>query len=209
MRDGYNICNPNTLAALDPKNCPPDTIPSPNGEGCSIDQSSKNFTANKNNVSAFDEAVVRASQQYGIPPERIRAIIIAESSGDPSETHQDIDGKSSYGLMQVRPDTARALDPNLKNLTDDQIAERLRDPSYNINLGTKYYAQLMEKYHDPSLSSAAYNGGPGANNPSKNCPGMRRWQCEWDDDAHTTPNQGYKVTRDYVTKTNAMEPLLK
>ena len=146
----------------------------------------------------------------GVETNRARAIIQAESSGNPNAIHKDIDGQSSYGLMQIRPDTARLYDPSLKGLSDAEIGQKLmNDPKYNIDLGTKYYNNLYQKYGDYTLASAAYNGGPMANKPSVNCPGSYRWQCGWDNNEHTLPNEraghpGYGPTRRYVNNINSV-----
>ncbi len=133
----------------------------------------------------------------------IKAVIQAESSGNSNAIHLDRDGQSSYGLMQVRPDTAKNYDPELKGLTNAQIGEKLKNPDYNIKIGTAYLEDLAAKYNgDLNKVIAAYNGGPGANGPSRDCPGSLRWQCGWDNQAHTVPNTGYAVTRDYVVKVN-------
>ncbi len=134
-------------------------------------------------------------------PNLVKAIVQAESGGDPNATHLDKDGQSSYGLMQVRPDTAKNYDPDLKGLTDAQIGEKLKNPDYNMKIGTAYLGDLAAKYNgDQDKVVAAYNGGPGANGPSRDCPGSLRYQCEWDNQAHTVSNTGYAVTRNYVIK---------
>lgn len=105
----------------------------------------------------------------------------------------------ALGLMQIMPDTARGLDPSLSGLSDLDIRIKLEDPTYNIQLGTRLYANLYEQYNgDLPKVYAAYNGGPTANEPSENCAGQLKWQCAWDDSAHTVPNTGYAETRNYV-----------
>ncbi len=139
----------------------------------------------------------------GVDSNLVKAIIQAESSGNKNAIHVDKDGKASYGLMQVRPDTAKRYDSTLANLSDAQIGEKLKDPDYNVKLGTAYLQDLASKYNgDLDKVIAAYNGGPGANKSSRDCPGSMRWQCEWDNTAHTIPNTGYRVTRNYVVKVN-------
>ena len=145
----------------------------------------------------------------GVEPARVAAIIQAESSGNPNAFNSENDSKGSYGLMQVRADTARLYDPHgTVGLSDVQIGDKLiSDPKYNINIGTKYYADLRQKYGDPALASAAYNGGPLANKPSVNCPGMKRWQCQYDNNEHTLLNEraghpGYGPTRKYIQNIN-------
>lgn len=133
----------------------------------------------------------------------VKAIIQAESSGNPNAIHLDKDGQFSYGLMQVRPDTAKNYDPSLQGLTDAQIGEKLKNPDYNATIGTAYLEDLAAKYNgNLDKVIAAYNGGPGANGPSRDCPGSLRWQCGWDNQSHTIPNQGYEVTRKYVKAVN-------
>lgn len=148
---------------------------------------------------------VRGANLNGVEPNRVKAIINAESSGNPNAINRDTDGQVSCGLMQVRPDTARIYDPSAKNLSDEQVCQKLRDdPNYNVDVGTHYYSDLYRKYGSHDLAAAAYNGGPMANKPSVNCPGSYRWQCEWDNNEHTLPNEGYRETRNYVRNINSV-----
>ena len=149
------------------------------------------------------QEVQQASDIGGVNPNLVKAIIQAESSGNSNAVHLDKDGQYSYGLMQVRSDTAKNYDPALRGLTNEQIGERLKDPDYNIKIGTAYLNDLAAKYSgDLDKVIAAYNGGPGANGPSRDCPGSLRWQCQFDNPAHTITNTGYAVTRNYVVKVN-------
>jgi hypothetical protein len=178
--------------ALDQDNPPATT-------NCPINQNATNAVNNATNLNGVDKA-------------RVIAIIQAESSGNTNATHQDVDGKSSYGLMQIRVGTARQLDPSgTSGLTDAQVGQKLMsDQNYNINLGTKYYSDLVTRYNgDTTKAHAAYNGGPMANNPSANCPGQARWQCVWDSNGcygttntNCTPNTGYAPTRTYISNIN-------
>jgi hypothetical protein len=131
----------------------------------------------------------------------LQALMAKESGGNVNASG----GAGESGLMQLMPGTARELDPALRNLSDAQIRERLKDPEYNMQLGVQNYANMHRQFNgDTALTLAAYNGGPGANDPSQNCDGLRRWQCEWDNDEHTDRNEGYEVTRNYVLDISAM-----
>ncbi|MEK7630672.1 MAG: transglycosylase SLT domain-containing protein [Patescibacteria group bacterium] len=203
FRDGVNICGADGSDLLN------------GNEG--LHQEAK--SASMADLARYESVINALAAQYGVDPDRIRAIIAAESSGNENATHQDRDGKSSYGLMQVRMDTACQIDPPLCSLSPAEARERLSAPSYNLEMGIAYYKQMLNKYGgDETLASAAYNGGPGANNNSTNCPGQLRWQCEWDDDpavsgtcnssvstAGCKRNTGYQVTRDYTGKLNDLE----
>lgn len=78
-------------------------------------------------------------------PPLIRAIIDVESKGKPAAKS----GKGATGLMQLLPSTAEALGVDPK------------DPAQNIEGGTKYLAQMKEKFKNEKLALAAYNWGPG------------------------------------------------
>jgi hypothetical protein len=168
-------------------------------EGYSLSSASGNANCN----SQLDNYLLGANLN-GIDPIRVKAIIQAESSGNPNAVNQDSDGKYSYGLTQIRADTARIYDSSLSGMTDDQIGDKLiNDPQYNINIGAKYYSDLLKKYNgDATLAHAAYNGGPLANKSSIDCLGMKRWQCQWDNVSHTVPNTGYNPTRTYINNIN-------
>jgi hypothetical protein len=88
-----------------------------------------------------------ASQAHGVPVEEIRAIIGTESSFNPKARSK----KGAGGLMQLMPRTAAEL-----GVTDPD------DPAQNIEAGTRYYKQQLEKYGgDKAKALAAYNWGPG------------------------------------------------
>jgi soluble lytic murein transglycosylase-like protein len=88
-----------------------------------------------------------AADKYGLPRRLVRSVISKESDFQP----QAVSPKGAIGLMQLMPATAQALgaDP--------------RDPAQNVDAGTRYLRDLLEKY-DGGLwhALAAYNAGPGA-----------------------------------------------
>ena len=88
-----------------------------------------------------------AADRYGLPRELVRSVIAAESGFEA----QAVSPKGAVGLMQLMPSTARSLGVNPK------------DPAQNVDAGTRYLRDLLEKY-DGRLwhALAAYNAGPGA-----------------------------------------------
>lgn len=157
---------------------------------------------------APDAEIALAGQAAGLTPEQIKnlqALNRVESAGCTNE----VSPVGALGCMQIMPETAKMYDPSLRSLSDAQLRDKLlNDDAYNIQLGAKIYADLTQRYNgDERLVHAAYNGGPGANAPSSDCPGLRRWECEWDEpgcygtsNTSCTPNTGYIETRNYVQK---------
>ncbi len=120
----------------------------------------------------------------------IASVIYKESRGNPTATS----GVGAVGLMQLMPMTAQQYGLNPSERTD---------PEKNINAGVKYLAALKARYRADELVLAAYNGGDVAVEDSSDCPGQKKYQCLWDNAAHSVRNTGYQQTRDYVTKVTA------
>jgi len=88
-----------------------------------------------------------AADRYGLPRELVRSVMAAESGFQP----QAISPKGAIGLMQLMPGTAQVLgaDPY--------------DQAQNVDAGTRYLRDLLEKYnYGLRHALAAYNAGPGA-----------------------------------------------
>ncbi len=62
----------------------------------------------------------------------------------------------AVGLMQVEPTTARKLARQLKVR---YARARLTDPGYNLQLGSRYLANLIQAFGTPEAALAAYNAG--------------------------------------------------
>jgi soluble lytic murein transglycosylase-like protein len=88
-----------------------------------------------------------AADRYGLPRQLIRSVMAAESG-----FHVEaLSPKGAIGLMQLMPGTAQSLgvDPH--------------DPAQNVDAGTRYLRDLLEKYQGGLRHAlAAYNAGPGA-----------------------------------------------
>jgi len=104
---------------------------------------------------ASQDGVVPQARQAGIDPSWAYAIARAESAWM-SDAHSGADAR---GLMQLVPETAAQV--ARKNGLDWAGGESLYDPAVNIELGTRYLAQMAARFGGaPWLASAAYNAGP-------------------------------------------------
>jgi hypothetical protein len=91
-------------------------------------------------------AVNAASGRYRIDPDLVNSVIRAESG---FKVHA-VSPKGAQGLMQLMPQTASNLG-----------VSNAFDPNANVDGGTRYLRELLEKYNfDLIKALAAYNAGP-------------------------------------------------
>ena len=104
----------------------------------------------------FDGLIFQAAKSYSVPVPLIKAIMRAESNFNPmAKRHEANVNDYSYGLMQVRCDTAKWMGYSGE-------CEDLLNPETNIQVGTKFIAYLQRQFtNDTERVIAAYNAGPG------------------------------------------------
>jgi hypothetical protein len=95
---------------------------------------------------SLDPVFDAAGQIYNVDPTHLKAMALAESAGDP----QAVSPKGAQGLMQLMPDTAKAMG----------VINPL-DPVDSIFGGAQYYSQALDKYGNPNQALQAYHGGIG------------------------------------------------
>jgi Transglycosylase SLT domain len=112
--------------------------------GRSASNASVEFAAQPN--VDLNEVVNSASGRYRLDPDLVNSVIKAESGFNV----RAVSPKGARGLMQLMPGTASQLGvPNVF------------DPQANVEGGTKYLRELLERYNfDLVKALAAYNAGP-------------------------------------------------
>lgn len=94
----------------------------------------------------LNDLVNEASGRYRLDPDLVNSVIKAESGFNV----RAVSPKGAQGLMQLMPGTASQL--GVRNAFD---------PQANVEGGTKYLRELLEKYNfDLVKALAAYNAGP-------------------------------------------------
>ncbi len=92
--------------------------------------------------------IEEAARASSIEPALVRAVLVAESAGDPKA----LSPRGARGLMQLMPETAKHY--GVRNVFD---------PQQNIRAGSQYLRDLSDRYrNDLQLVLAAYNAGPTA-----------------------------------------------
>jgi hypothetical protein len=108
----------------------------------------KPYRAPAGDASVFEPIIQKASKQYRVPADMIRAVIRVESDFHPHA----VSSAGAEGLMQLMPETAKSL-----GVTDSF------DPTQNIMNGAKYLRKLANQFEgDARLMLAGYHAGPGA-----------------------------------------------
>lgn len=138
----------------------------------------------------YVENVENYAKSYNIEESLIFALIKAESNFD----EKAVSHKDALGLMQIMEETA--IDVAKKydiNINMDNAKKDILDTDNNINIGTKYLAVLLEKYHNVEVAVAAYNAGIGT---------VDKWieQGIIKADGTDIENIPYKETNNYVRK---------
>jgi soluble lytic murein transglycosylase len=102
------------------------------------------------------EVIAGSSEEQGVDPYLIAAIINAESGFDATQ----ISSAGAVGLMQVMPETAAevAREWSIHPIPD---AKMLLRPEINIDIGTRHLASLLARYSETGVALAAYNAGEG------------------------------------------------
>jgi soluble lytic murein transglycosylase-like protein len=94
----------------------------------------------------FGNLIRAAAKKHGVDEQLITHLIAAESNFNP----RAVSRKQARGLMQLIPETAARYS-----------VANIFDPAQNIDAGTHYLKDLLEKYRgNLSLALAAYNAGP-------------------------------------------------
>ena len=135
----------------------------------------------------YDLYVEKYSEKYDVDKYLIYAIIKAESKfNEKAESN-----KGAKGLMQLMYVTAKEVASKIEvELSEENIFEA----DININVGTKYISQLLEKYNNcTELALAAYNAGSGK---------VDSWIKEGtlEQNGSNIENIPYKETNNYVRK---------
>jgi soluble lytic murein transglycosylase-like protein len=94
----------------------------------------------------YSAQIRKAAGTYGLDPALVASVIAEESNFNP----QAVSKKSALGLMQLRSETAAQM-----------AVRNAFDPAQNIEGGTHYLRQLLDRYgQNLTLALAAYNAGP-------------------------------------------------
>ncbi len=134
---------------------------------------------------AYWDIIVQESRARSLDPHQVAGLIRQESVFNP----RAFSPANAYGLMQLLVPTGK-LTAQKYGVQRDVTVESLYEPRLNIQLGTAYLKDQMDKYGRIEYVAAAYNAGPGR---------LVQWRAslplEMDEWAEAIP---FKETRGYV-----------
>ena len=147
--------------------------------------------------------ILKYSNQFGVDANLLKAVMMQESSCDPSKR-----SASSYGLMALQPATANIVRQKcgIQSSVDGQWL--IDHPAESICLSAAYLTTIKSGIcgTDVRNIAAGYNAGPGRCAVSSDCAGqqscsnepVRQWECLYDNPQQTVCNKGLDQTRNYA-----------
>ncbi len=105
---------------------------------------------------AYWDIIVQESRARGLDPYQVAGLIRQETIF----TSRARSSAAAYGLMQVLVPTAR-LTARKYGVSREITAESLYEPRLNVQLGTAYLRDQIDKFGRIEYVAAAYNAGPG------------------------------------------------
>ncbi|MEB3028292.1 dephospho-CoA kinase [Parvimonas micra] len=146
------------------------------------------YYGGKNYPINYIEEIQKYSNEYGVDPKVVLAIMRVESNFE-SDAVSKVNAK---GLMQVLPDTAKHV-AKLLNVNVNSVD--LNDPETNVKFGTYYLKYLMQNFSNMDTVYAAYNGGIG---------NVNTWlkDSKYSNDGVSLYNIPSAETKNYVNKVN-------
>lgn len=136
----------------------------------------------------YKEEIVSVSNRSGVDA----AMIAAVSNVESGYKKDAVSNKGAVGIMQLMPKTAKWI-ASKNNIEYNE--EKLKEPFYNLQLGSLYLSYLMQEYQDLQVSICAYNAGQG---------NVSSWlqNSEYSKDGKTLSKIPFKETRNYLKRVN-------
>jgi len=143
----------------------------------------------------YQSLVTKYSEQSGLDPCLVYAVIRSESSFNPS-------AKSSVGalgLMQITPDTFEWA-MNKTSETEDYTSKDLYTPDVNVRYGTIVLSSFLNEFGDEQTAIAAYHAGRGI---------VNKWllNSDYSKDGKTLYYIPFDNTRAYVKRVEATKKI--
>ena len=109
------------------------------------------------NIAKYEPMIRAAAVRHGLDPQLVKAVVAVESGFEP----RVVSDKGAVGLMQILPSTGERYGVHADRKRS--VDEKLTDPSLNLEIGTRYLADLRKMFAShPELALAAYNAGENA-----------------------------------------------